>query len=114
MKIAIVGSRKFKRLDAVREFVEKLPEGTVVVTGGAKGVDRVAEMAAAGCGLETVVFLPKWAKYGKRAGFVRNERIVEMVDEVVAFWDGESKGTEHTIGLARESGKPVRVYGKGK
>ena len=50
------------------------------------------------------------ARLGRGAGFVRNRAIVEAANVVVAFWDGRSRGTAHTIGLAREAGRQVVVY----
>lgn len=109
MKVAIVGSREYARMDKVCDFVRSLPAGTTVVSGGARGVDSVAEEIAIRCGLDVVVFRADWNGLGKRAGFARNKTIVEAADRVVAFWDGVSRGTAHTINLARKVGKPVEV-----
>lgn len=108
-RIAIVGSRGFPQLDEVRKFVKSLPEDTVVVSGGAPGVDRAAELAAKERGLEVLIFLAEWDRLGKRAGFVRNKKIVQAADEVVAFWDGVSPGTRSTLELARAANKPVKI-----
>jgi len=111
MKIAIIGSRDFPDLDLVRRFVTELPRSTVVVSGGARGVDQAAEGAAEACGLEVIVLKPDWDGLGKRAGLIRNEDIIDEADRVVAFWDGSSKGTIHALKLAVESNKPIRVFG---
>lgn len=110
MKIAIVGSRTYPDLQQVFEYVGTLPPDTVVISGGAVGVDLTAQRAAELLGIQVKVFIPHWAKYGKSAGFRRNADIVNAADEVVAFWDGQSKGTAHTIELARKAGKKVTVY----
>lgn len=55
MKIAIVGSRDYHDLAAVWRYVESLPEDTVIVSGGARGVDAAAEMAAKSRGMETEI-----------------------------------------------------------
>lgn len=109
MKIAIVGSRNFKRLDKVVRFVSHLEKDVIVVSGGARGVDQAAERAARQHGLQTLIIRPDWDKYGKSAGFRRNHTIVEQADELVAFWDGKSKGAKHSIDLARKKGIPVLV-----
>jgi predicted Rossmann fold nucleotide-binding protein DprA/Smf involved in DNA uptake len=109
MRIAIVGSREYAKLDLVRKFVSELPADTVIVSGGARGVDQAAEFAAKARGLETVIFPAMWGQYGKRAGFMRNRQIVEASDRVVAFWDGFSAGTLSTIKLAQEAKKTVEV-----
>jgi hypothetical protein len=109
--IAIVGSRDFPNLELVRNFVEGLDDGTVIVTGGARGVDQVAEDAALSCAFTVQVIKPDWQRYGRGAGMIRNTQIEKVSDEVVAFWDGQSRGTEDTINKFRKAGKPVTIYG---
>jgi hypothetical protein len=108
-KIAIVGSRKFKKLSLVKDFVDSLSVDTTIVSGGALGVDQIAEASALAREMPTKIFLPDWKGLGLKAGTVRNAKIVEEADEVVAFWDGESKGTLITIEMARKSGKPLKI-----
>lgn len=108
-RIAIVGSRNFPDLDRVRAFVHELPEDAIVISGGASGVDTCAVGCAHVRGLLTEVYRADWRRLGRRAGFVRNEEIVKRCDRVVAFWDGVSRGTAHTIGLAAKYGKPCEV-----
>lgn len=109
MKIAIVGSREFPRLDLVSDYVQALPTSTVVVSGGATGVDTVAENSARKKGLEVVIFRPEWKKYGRAAGFLRNYKVVEEAEKVIAFWDERSRGTQHVIAAARKKRKPLEV-----
>jgi YspA, cpYpsA-related SLOG family len=109
MKIAIVGSRGFLDTDLIDDHVSGLEPGTTVVSGGAKGVDSRAEWAARKNGFPVVVFLPDWNRHGKKAGFLRNKQIVDACDEMVAFWDGRSRGTQHSISLARSAGKKVTI-----
>jgi len=109
MRIAVVGSRTYLELWKVVEYVSSLPKNTVVVTGGATGVDRKAVVSAIDNNLEVQSFLPEWDKYGKRAGFERNTLIVNDCDEVVAFWDGKSRGTLDTISKAAQAGKKVTI-----
>jgi len=109
-RIAIVGSRDYPSLPDVERFVKSLDPSTMIVSGGARGVDRTAERAAKSRGLQTMVFLADWNTYGKRAGYIRNEQIIDNADEVVAFWDGKSPGTADTIRKARAARKPVRIF----
>lgn len=109
MNVAIVGSRGFRPLSRVWDYVAKLPSDAHVISGGAVGVDREAEHAARLRGLQITVFLPDWAKYGRRAGMLRNRQIVEAADLVVAFWDGASRGTASSLAIAHELKKPVEV-----
>lgn len=107
--VAIVGSRDYPNLAAVTIEVSTLPVGTVVVTGDARGVDQAAISQARNMGLEHYSLVPCWTLLGAKAGPYRNEAIVRMVDRVIAFWDGESRGTKSTIDLAERYGKPVEV-----
>lgn len=108
-RVAIVGSRKFPDLERVRAYVRSLPADTVIVSGGASGVDTEAEMEADMRGIAVVVYQPLYGSDGKRAPLIRNQRIVDDCDRLVAFWDGKSTGTQHAVGLARKAGKPVEV-----
>lgn len=111
MKIAIVGSRDYPNMEKVIEYVKGLDKDTVVVSGGARGVDTTAVLAAKNFGLKFEEYPADWGKYGLRAGYIRNTTIVEESDKVVAFWDGHSKGTKDTIDKAKEVGKLVAVFG---
>jgi hypothetical protein len=113
-RIAIVGSRIWGRRweeikGQIEAFVAALPKDAVIVSGGAMGVDMYAVCVAQRRGLETRVHLPNWARDGRAAAFLRNRKIVDDVHRVVAWHNGESKGTLHTIELARASGKPVEI-----
>jgi hypothetical protein len=110
MKVAIVGSREYPNLSKVRQYIQSLPIDTVIVSGGARGVDKCAEKVAQGIGLQTEIYPADWHKYGKAAGMKRNQQIVEASDRIVAFWDGESRGTKNTIDTAKKLGKGVTVF----
>lgn len=112
MKVAIVGSRKWPYRAAVSFCVQGIARehpGAVIVSGGAEGVDKVAEETARVCGLEVELHLPDWKAHGRAAGPLRNRLIVESADRVVAFWDGESRGTLSSINIAKKLGKPLEV-----
>ena len=109
-RIAIVGSRAYSRLDLVEAFVAALPVGTIVVSGGARGVDTVAEIVARDRGLEVIVFQADWDRLGRKAGPIRNAQIVANADRVVAFWDGKSRGTLNTLLQADAAALPVEVF----
>lgn len=114
MRVAVVGSRGYPRLDLVRFTVwagrRSIKE---LVSGGAAGVDSAAEREAMRLGIATNIFRPKWQLYGRMAGFRRNKLIVENADIVIAFWDLSSSGTAHTIQICRlhHPSKPIRIYG---
>lgn len=108
-RVAIVGSREYGTPENVRSYVASLPAGTLIVSGGARGVDTIAAEAALSRGLPLRVIPADWTHYGKSAGYRRNVEIVDACDRVVAFWNGTSPGTRHTIEIARKAGKSVEV-----
>lgn len=128
MKIAIVGSRGFfkdkqnEAIDSPNQILiyeilaKTFQENTIYISGGAIGVDSYSEQIIneINLGLKNkilkIIFKPDWNKYGKSAGFKRNKLIVDEADKVIAFWDGQSKGTKHSIDLAIQQNKPVDIY----
>lgn len=109
MKLAIVGSRGFRDLAAVSEYIRQLPADTVIYTGGARGVDRFAEHCARVQGLVVVIRLAEWHRYGNSAGIIRTDAMLREVERVIAFWDGTSPGTRHAIAFAQSLQLPVTV-----
>lgn len=110
-RVAIVGSRGFTDLDAVRAYVATLPDDTVVISGGASGVDRAAACAAENRGLKVIEYRPQYRRFpGHVAPLKRNETIARDCDRMVAFHDGTSTGTLHALGCAKRLGKPVEVF----
>jgi hypothetical protein len=94
----------------MRSKLRDLPRGTIIVHGGAHGADRMAGELAHALGLEERVMLPDWDGRGRRAGIERNIAMLDLYpDRVLAFWDGASTGTGHTIHEARRRGIPVDV-----
>jgi hypothetical protein len=108
-KIAIVGSRNLRPHKQIERFLRSLPAGTMIVSGGARGPDSIAVEYAQKIGLPTKVFPANWDMHGRSAGMIRNAVIVAEADEVIAFWDGVSRGTAFTIERAKKTGKPCRV-----
>jgi len=107
MKIAIIGSRGLK-IDGLGEYVPK--ECTEIVSGGARGVDECAARYAKENGLKLTEFLPEYNRFGRGAPLKRNLQIIEYADEVIALWDGISKGTKYVIDQCEKSGKKVTVH----
>lgn len=114
MKLAIVGSRAFSNYGLLEKEVDKfIAENKfvvdLIVSGGAKGPDSYAEIYALRNNIPTKVFIPNWDKLGKSAGYKRNIQIIDNCDAVIAFWDGTSKGTKHSIDIATEKNKIIKV-----
>ena len=106
MKVAVIGSRGL----SVPNIGEYLPEDTTeIVSGGAKGVDASAREYALSRGIRLTEFLPEYTKYRRNAPYKRNAAIVEYSDLVIAFWDGQSRGTKFVIDECRRTEKPVKI-----
>lgn len=106
MKIAIIGSRNI----FVDNLGQYLPENTTeIVSGGAKGVDSCAKEYAESNKIKLKEFLPEYEKFGKGAPLKRNIQIIEYADEVLAFWDGKSRGTKFVIDTCKKIGKKITV-----
>lgn len=84
-------------------------ETITIVSGGAKGVDKMAENYAKERNYAILVFKADWDTFGNAAGYMRNVGIVNASDEVAAFWDMKSPGTKHTIDITKKAGKPSYV-----
>lgn len=116
MNLAIIGSRDFddyEQMTNVLWNLFQLRRGTIpkdtIISGGARGADFLARKYAEEEELNYTEFLPNWDELGKKAGFVRNKQIIDACDMVLAFWDGKSKGTKHSLNLAKEAKKPTFV-----
>ena len=106
MKIAIVGSRSISSIN-FNDYISERPE--CIISGGAKGIDQLAEAYAASMDIPVFVLKPDYNTFGRIATFKRNEQIIKECDKVFAFWDGRSKGTMHSIKMARKHNKPVEL-----
>jgi predicted Rossmann-fold nucleotide-binding protein len=82
----------------VADVMARIPAGcTVIISGGAGGVDELARLAAEQKEIPCVQILPDYPRYGKRAPLMRNVEIVERADLVLAFWDFASRGTASVL-----------------
>ena len=105
MKIAVVGSRSITDVD----LAPYLLDCDEIVSGGAKGVDACAAAYAKSHGIPLTEFLPEYERYGRAAPIVRNKKIVDYADQVLVFWDGQSRGTASVIEYAKKIGKPYYI-----
>lgn len=106
MKVLIAGSRGIKHFN-LSEYVDK--DVDLIISGGAKGVDALAEEYADKKGLSKLILRPNYTKYGKAAPLIRNEKMVDICDKALIIWDGKSRGTNHTIEYAQKVGKSVMI-----
>ena len=114
-KVIIASSRGFSNYKLLKEkcneyLREKRKEyNIIIISGGARGADTLGEKYAQDEGFSLEVFPANWNKFGKSAGFIRNEQMAEIADALIAFWDGKSHGTKHMIEIMENKKLLVRV-----
>lgn len=114
MKIGVIGSRNFDdnwfvNIEYVYGILNKEPNITMIISGDAKGADKIAEKYADSNNLTKFIIRPNWDKYGIKAGFIRNSTIIKYSDKIYAFWDGKSNGTRDSIKKAKLANKEIVV-----
>ena len=107
--ITISGSRRFPALDKAEKALAAIPMHYGFVVGCARGVDDTAWEVATRFNRQRVRFYADWDGCGKRAGMLRNEAMVEAGQQLIAFWDGVSRGTLNAINTALMRNKPVLI-----
>ena len=106
MNLLIVGSRSIKEFD-LSEHISTPPD--LIISGGADGIDSIAEKYADDHRISKLILRPKYNTYGKYAPLKRNEKMVDLADEILIIWDGESKGTKYTEQYAKKTNKYIRT-----
>jgi hypothetical protein len=120
IRIIIAGSRDFNDYalleKALREYITSRkinPDEIEIVSGHARGADSLGELFAKNNKLQLAKFPAQWDKYGKSAGYIRNREMADYALQetgvLFAFWDGQSRGTNHMINFSREKGLEVNV-----
>ena len=114
--VAIIGSRTFEDYELLRDTMNDIRKKITIssiVSGGAKGADRLGAQYARSIDLKPIILKPLWrdanGKYDPIAGLNRNTQIIDKADYIVAFWDMKSTGTRDSINKARKSGKTVKI-----
>ena len=115
MRVVIAGSRQFNDYILAENFLDinlsKLKDGTdlTIISGGCRGADSIGERYALENGIKTELYPAEWKLYGKRAGPIRNRKMVNECDAVICFWDGKSRGTKSLIEYAKSKNKILLV-----
>lgn len=121
LKLIIAGGRDFNDASLMARELNKLCDNTnegsgiysgydiSVVSGMARGADALGHVLGKHSGMIVYEFPADWDRYGKRAGFLRNEAMARFADVLVAFWDGQSRGTSHMIETMQRLGKRTHV-----
>lgn len=113
-KLIVAGGRDFNDkelfLKTMQQVEQELAEYSVaLVSGMAKGADLMGYQFAKEQGITCHHFPADWSKHGKRAGYIRNQEMADFSDGLVAFWDGQSRGTKHMIETMKAQKKLVTV-----
>lgn len=111
MRTIIAGSRIIHNL----EYVERAATNcgwqiTAVISGGARGVDKMGEKFGYSRGLPVLLFPAEWNVYGNSAGYVRNVQMAKAADALIAIWDGKSPGTRNMIEVAINHNLKICVF----
>jgi hypothetical protein len=135
IRIIIAGGRDFddykllksETFRIMREIAQKLTgkqtlnkQFLTIVSGMANGADKLGAQLAKDFELKLQEFPANWDRYGRRAGYMRNVDMAEFVSEsevhgvLIAFWDGESKGTKHMIDTAKKKNIETHIVSYAK
>lgn len=110
MKVIIAGSREITDQNVVSQaIISSSFVVSEVVSGTARGVDQLGEKEALKLGIPIKQFPADWNRWGKAAGYYRNQEMAEYADALIAIWDGKSRGTKDTIERAEKAGIPVEI-----
>lgn len=118
MKVIIAGGRDFTNVNVMATTLNNLQdvdhvieiEKLTLICGMARGADLTAYKLFREVGLPIKMYPADWDQYGKQAGFIRNTQMADVADMLIAFWDGESRGTAHMINTMKQQHKSVFVF----
>ena len=122
--LLVAGSRGYNNYTEMCKVLDYLLKNQVtahnhivIVSGGARGADELAEKYADERGYEKHIMKAEWDKFGRSAGYRRNEQMHLFISApsdkkrgCVCFWDMQSPGTKHNFKLAKKYGNPIRVF----
>ncbi|MBQ7606414.1 MAG: DUF2493 domain-containing protein [Desulfovibrionaceae bacterium] len=102
LNICIAGSHSFENYVILSNIVNEIASGLdkfalTFISGNARGADSLDERYAKEHGFDLEIYPANWKKYGKEAGFIRNNKMASISDVLIAFWDGKSHGTNDMI-----------------
>jgi 3-keto-L-gulonate-6-phosphate decarboxylase len=113
MKTIIAGSRGCDHFGILCTAIVESDFGneiTEIVSGGARGVDKLGERFARQFDIPLKVFLADWKKHDKAAGMIRNREMAEYADALIAIWDCKSYGTKNMIEEAQKRNLKVYIH----
>jgi len=113
-KVIIAGGREFNDYELLCKkcnyyFENIRHEGITIISGGARGADRLGTKYATERSYELITINADWDTHGKSAGYKRNTEMGEVADLLIAFWDNKSRGTKNMIDIMKDLGKRYRI-----
>lgn len=112
-RVIVAGVRDFSNYELLESklnrILQNITDEIVIVCGMARGADTLGERYAKANGIRVEYYPADWNKYGKSAGYIRNEQMAKNADALIAFWDGKSKGTKNMIDLAEKYRLNIRT-----
>ena len=112
LKVLVCGSRHYCNYRKIFTRLASM-DISLVIAGGARGADTLAVRAAKECGVAYVEYRADWERYGKKAGPIRNQKMLDLgkPDFVLAFHDDieSSKGTKDMVSRVKKAGIPFEV-----
>ena len=109
-RLGIIGGRHFNDRDLMwKTLIPLVPSISKIITGCAKGADELAIRFARDFQIDYEVYVAEWDVHPFAAGPIRNQRLINQCDAVVAFWDGKSKGTKNSIEIASKLQIPCKI-----
>ena len=116
--VLVSGKRDFTDYIVFRCILDKslasINDNIIIVEGGARGTDALAKQYAIEHHYEFIEFPADWDKYGRAAGIIRNDEMVNFIKDKTCkaffFWDGQSRGTGDCLRRAKRAGIKCGIY----
>ncbi len=113
-KIIIAGSRSFSNYQLLKQECNKFIQenqldNVTIISGNARGADKLGEKYAKEHNYKCCIMPADWNQYGKRAGYLRNADMAKQANALIAFWDGQSRGTYHMIELSKKQNLKIKT-----
>ena len=113
--VLVCGDREWNNFDVPLAVLRELPPETIIVHGNCRGADKIAgHVARYQLGLRVIPVPADWQKYGKAAGPIRNQKMLDdyPISRVVAFHDrfDYSTGTKDMVTRAENDGLQVDIF----
>jgi hypothetical protein len=114
-KILVTGSREWSNIECVVTVLQQFESGTVLIHGKCRGADVICAAVGEQLGFTVKEYPADWIQYGKAAGVVRNQQMLNMqhlvsdpIDLCLSFHDDitNSKGTADMVRRVLKAGIP--------